>query len=140
MARYVVDTSVVAEYLISGNFTNYAEMLFERTSNAAFVVPEFCLLEATNVLWKHVRFQGMPLMQAKLLLRDLKAMPLKRAAVKSLLGHAMQIAVTHKLAVYDSMYIALAKRTDTPLITLDQPQERAAMAEGVVVKPITDFI
>jgi len=42
--------------------------------------------------------------------------------------------------IYDSIYVALAKNFNVPLITVDQPQIRAAAAEGITLKPITDFI
>lgn len=36
-------------------------------------------------------------------------------------------------------YIALAKRSNYALISSDQPQQRIANAEGVTLKPLTDF-
>jgi predicted nucleic acid-binding protein len=47
--------------------------------------------------------------------------------------------LTHQLAIYDSAYVALAKRSGYSLITIDLPQQRAAAAESVILKPITDF-
>lgn len=140
MAIYVVDASVVIERVIQGNFTTYARILFQQ-ANAGdeFIIPEFCLLECTNVVWKHVRFQGMPRPQAQTLLRDLRALPLKRVPTKLLLNRALDIGLDHALAVYDSVYIALAQRSRYPLITIDQPQLRAANTEGVPLKPIMDF-
>jgi len=104
-------------------------------------VPEFCLLECTNVLWKHVRFFGMPDTQAVQLIHDLWAVPLRRTVVRRLsLINAIQLGLKYQLAIYDSIYVALAKNFNVPLITGDQPQIRAAAAEGITLKPITDFI
>ena len=140
MARYVLDASVVIEYLVSGTYTTNARALFVQLSASdRLVVPEFCLLECTNVLWKQVRFQGMPSSQAETLLRALRKLPLVRVPAKAILNAALHIGLTHQLAIYDSTYIALAKRLNYPLVTIDQPQQRAAVAEGVILKAITDF-
>lgn len=140
MTTYFVDASVVIERLIRGPYTAHAQALFRQAlAGDQFFVPEFCLLECTNVLWKQVRFQGMPAGQAKQLLRDLRALPLKRIPVKAILNVAFEIGLTYQLAVYDSAYVALAIRSGLPFITLDQRQSRAAIAEGVTFKSITDF-
>lgn len=71
MTAYVVDASVVTEYLVMGHYTPNAVAFFQQmTGVEQLIVPEFCLLECTNVLWKHVRFQGMPVIQAESLLKD----------------------------------------------------------------------
>ena len=140
MAIYIVDASVVIEYLVTGPYTPNARALFTQvTPNDRFVVPEFCLLECTNVIWKQVRFNGMPLTQAQALLRNLKKLPLTRVPVKAALNTALTIGVAHQLAIYDSAYIALAKRSNNSLISIDQPQIRAATAERVSLVPITNF-
>jgi predicted nucleic acid-binding protein len=140
MTAYVVDASVVTEYLVMGHYTPNAVAFFQQmTGVEQLIVPEFCLLECANVLWKHVRFQGMPVIQAESLLKDLRKLPLKRVPVKAVLPAALRIGLVHQLAVYDSAYIALASRANVPLITLDERQRQAVTAEGEVLKPITDF-
>src|SRR5258705_218573 len=41
------------------------------------------------------------------------------------------VGFKYQLAIYDSIYVALAKNFNVPLITVDQPQIRAAAAEGI---------
>jgi predicted nucleic acid-binding protein len=138
---YVVDASVVAEFLSTGPYTPNAQAFFKRALlGDVFSAPELCLNECTNVIWKAVRFRGMPPQQALQAVRDLKALPLKRAATKSILGTALAIGLKHNLAVYDSLYIALALRTSSVLVTIDTKQEMAAVAEAVTTAPITTFI
>lgn len=140
MTAYIVDASVIIERLIRGTYTANAQALFrEALYGDQFIIPEFCLMECTNVIWKHGRFQGMSRPDARLTLRNLRALPLKRVPTKQILNQALEIGLDHNLAIYDSVYIALALKTMNPLITIDQPQDRAASAEGVVLKPITDF-
>jgi predicted nucleic acid-binding protein len=137
---YVVDASIIIDYLITGPHTVHADAFFRhRAAQEVLLVPEFGLLECTNVLWKQVRFQGMPQKQAEMLLRDLRALPLRRTPMKALLNAALDIGLKHNLAIYDSAYVALARKSGYALITLDQPQSRAAAAEGVTLKAVTDF-
>jgi predicted nucleic acid-binding protein len=140
MSAYVIDASVIIEYLVAGQFTAHAKRLFEQNMPTdRLIIPEFSLLECTNVLWRQVRFQGMSVTQAKALLKHLRKIPLHRVPAKAILNTALRVGLTHQLAIYDSVYIALALRSALPLITLDQPQTRAAVAEGITIKPITDF-
>ena len=135
MTLYLVDASVVAEFLIGGTYTANAQAFFR----GAFTVPELCLSECANVIWKQVQHRGMPAAQALQALRDLKALPLRRAPTKAVLGMALGIGLKHNLAIYDSLYIALALRSKQAFVTLDGKQGAVAIAEGVTVKPITDF-
>ena len=140
MAVYIVDASVVIEYLVTGQYTPNARALFRQAMpDDRFIVPEFCLLECTNVLWKQVRFNSMPLPQAQALLKHLKKLPLTRVPAKSALNSALSIGLTHQLAIYDSAYIALASRSTYPLIRIDQAQIRTATTVGVTLIPVTDF-
>jgi predicted nucleic acid-binding protein len=140
MANYIVDASIVIEYLITGPYTPNVQAYFNQITNAdRLTVPEFCLLECTNVIWKQVRFSGMSRGDAEELLRVLRTLKLRRAPMKRLLDRALDIALNNTLAVYDSGYVALALHYGYPLISIDQPQIRAATAEGVTLVPITSF-
>ncbi len=140
MANYVVDASVVIEYLVVGALTPNVNAFFNQvTATDRLVVPEFCLLECTNVIWKQVRFNGLPRTDAENLLKVLRALKLQRTPMKHLLERTLAIALDNSRAAYDSGYIALSLYYGYPLITLDQPQIRAATIQGATLKPITDF-
>lgn len=140
MANYVLDASVVIEYLITGKNTAHAQAFFNQLTVAdRLIVPEFCLLECANVIWKQTFVNHMPRPTAENLLRTLRTLKLRRAPIKHVLDRALEIAMDNNLAVYDAGYVALALHYGYPLITLDQPQGRAAVAEGVTLQPISDF-
>lgn len=140
MSDFIVDASVMIQHLITDNDTAHADALFESVGDTITVyVPEFCLLECANVIWKQVRFQGMAQSQADQLVTDLMALSVSVVSATNLLQQGLQIGLRHQLAVYDSVYIALAKKLTYPLITVDVRQERAAVAEGVSLKALTDF-
>jgi predicted nucleic acid-binding protein len=140
MANYVVDASIVIQRLIRQPYTPNAQVLFRQAPNPhQLIVPEFCLLECTNVLWKQVRFFGLPQFQAEQLVKGLRALPLQRAPVKRLLDSALNIGLKHQITVYDSVYIRLAIEFGYPLITVDESQARSASTEGVNLEPITNL-
>ncbi len=140
MTDYVVDSSIVIQRFIRDTYTEQAQRLFRNLLlSDRFYVAEFCLVECTNVLWKQVRFHSMPEDEAKDLLVRLLRVPLKIEPMDYLLPSALQIGLAHKLAIYDSVYIALAEFYKFPLITADAKQEAAARTVGVTIKPITDF-
>jgi predicted nucleic acid-binding protein len=140
MTTYVVDTTIVVKTLLTEIYTPNADALFADLSDGDRVyVPEFCLVECTNVLWKHVRFHGMPQATAEETITRLLALPLSVESVGRLLPRALQVGLAHNLAVYDALYIAMAEDLDCPLITVDERQAKASAAVGVALKPITDF-
>jgi predicted nucleic acid-binding protein len=140
MADYVVDTSIIMQRFIRDTYTEQTRRLFRNLIDGdKFYIPEFCLVECTNVLWKQVRFHEMPQAEAELLFTDLRELPFTIVTSEELLIRALQIGAEQKLAVYDPVYIALAEQYAYPLITADGKQEKAARAVGVTIKPITDF-
>jgi predicted nucleic acid-binding protein len=140
MPNFIVDTSVVADVLVSGIYTVQAERLMLSVDSATkLLVPGFCLVECTNVLWKRVRAYDISQTDAEQLADDLMTLPLSIASVDTLFKRALQIGLAHQLAIYDSIYIALAEKYQYPLITADARQETAAKTVGITIKPITDF-
>jgi predicted nucleic acid-binding protein len=140
LTHYLVDTSIVIQHLLSDVHTAQAEALFDQLGETVMIhLPEFCFVECTNVLWKRVRFHGLSEVTAAGLTENLLALPITVVPTAGVLKRSLQIGLKHQLAVYDSIYIALAETLALPLITDDQRQAKAAQAEGVLLKPITDF-
>jgi predicted nucleic acid-binding protein len=140
VSRYVIDASIVIQFLIADTHTEEVRALFrELTSNDELIVPEFCILECTNVLWKQVRFYGMDEETAHALVTDLADLPLTSYTITHLLDRALKIGLAHQLAVYDSVYIALAENLSSSLITDDERQASAGSTAGIVLKSIMDF-
>ncbi|MEB3278259.1 MAG: type II toxin-antitoxin system VapC family toxin [Lyngbya sp.] len=140
MNHYIIDASIVIQRFIQQKYTPQVRILFNRLLEGdQFYIPEFCLLECTNVIWKQVRFYGLPESQAQLLIQDLQSIPFNITSVNHLLYSALDIGLTHQLAIYDSLYIALALELDYPLITVDDRQSNTAINCGVTLIPITDF-
>lgn len=140
MAVYVIDASVVMHYLIADTFSENAAAFFRRAAlTDQLIVPEFLLMECTNVIWKQVRFHGLEQRHAYDLLRDLNHLPLKRVSVKRVLPSALRIGIAHRLAIYDSTYVALALRMRSPLVSADDAQSRVAGEERVKLIPLASL-
>ncbi len=139
--RYVVDASVLSHYFTADAYSVTLMRLLSRINLEYQIhIPEFCLVECTNVLWKEARFRGLPQPDAERFLEDLLGLPFEVVPIGDLLPQALQIGLHHQLAAYDSLYIALALSLKCPLITLDQKQSEAAVRCGVLLKDIGDFI
>jgi predicted nucleic acid-binding protein len=53
--RYVVDSNIVIQRLIVEQDSLQVKVLFDQMiSGTELIVPEFCRLECTNVLWKPI--------------------------------------------------------------------------------------
>lgn len=140
MSNYIVDASILVQLLVTEAHTSETKALFASVEDGnRLLVPEFGLLECTNVLWKHARFQELPQTEAEKQIEILIALDLVITPVIRLLPRALEIGLKHQLAVYDAVYIALAEQLEHPLITDDNRQAKAAQATGVTLKPITDF-
>ncbi len=138
--HYVIDPSALMQGYVREAFTpNVLALLAQVPASVELHIPDFCLVECTNVLWKHIRHHGMPLEVAHQAMLDLSALLLTVHPASAYLPDALTIGVEQELAVYDSLYIALADATGYPLITADGRQERRAMQVGVAIKPLTDF-
>ncbi len=139
---YVLDPSILIQAYIADTDSARVQRLLAGLENDdpdEFHVPDFCLLECANILWKRVRFHGMPIPQAKQAIQDLRDLPLLRHASAEFLPRAFEIGLTHQIAIYDSVYIALAQWLRMGIITADAKQFAAAGATGVALKSIADF-
>ena len=73
------------------------------------------------------------------MVHELLALSFQIMPTRQLLPCALQIGLSSQLALYDSLYIALALNLNCPLITVDDRQANGAIATGATLKSITDF-
>jgi len=140
MSDYILDASILVQHVITEVHTAHVDILFEAVGDTIHAhVPEFCLLECTNVVWKQVRFNNVSTEKAAQHAKDLQALDLTIVSIVDYLPRALEIGVKHELAIYDSVYIAIAEKLGHTLITDDKKQAKAANNEGITLKSITDF-
>ncbi len=124
----VIDSSVFVKYLSR-------EKGFERAAKAiedGGVSFDLALKETANAIWKKVVLGELHESVALSIIGDLAGDPPFLLADQSkYLLEAFKIAVKHRLTVYDTLFIALARAESLELVTADEKQFKAALEENV---------
>ncbi|MCL4328610.1 MAG: type II toxin-antitoxin system VapC family toxin [Candidatus Thermoplasmatota archaeon] len=120
----VADTS----YVVGGLLRD--QTIFESED---FLVPELALYEIVNVIWKHEMLirdirRGLDYIEALDELIDAGVITVITYGDK-ISRAAYGISLRRKIAVYDSIFIALALETSLDLVTLDKEQRKAFEGE-----------
>jgi predicted nucleic acid-binding protein len=120
--KCVVDASVNIKQFIPDPISSKVQQLFAHLSQpeTEFYIPDLFYVESANALWKYIRAGQYTEADAARDLASLKALPLQVFSTADLMEAAIIIAVTHKITVYDGVYVALSVSMDAPLLTLDQ--------------------
>ena len=123
--RVTVDASVAIKWFVAEPRHKEAHLL--RGHRIERFAPSFLLVECTNVLWKKVRRGEIadlaPYFEELSRLREV----LSLHSTEDLLADAAQLAVDLRHPVYDCLYIACAKRTESALVTDDRRLARAVL-------------
>ncbi len=130
----VVDANVLALYVIEGQRTAEANTL--REMDAEWIIPPFWRVEFQSILWKYVRFGGMPTERALELLDQALAMFSANEALPPpdmVLRNALNWGIT----VYDAQYVSLARRFGVRCVTEDALVQKAC--PGIAVS-LVNFI
>lgn len=118
----VVDASVLVVALVDDGHDGQAARARLRTE--ALLAPEILDLEVLSVVRRAHRAGALTEQRAVMVMRDLQALPLRRAPHRPLLGRCWELRDT--VSVYDAAYVALAEATEATLLTGDGRLARAA--------------
>lgn len=117
MTAYVVDASVAVKwYLPEANSAQATSLL---SPDHTLWAPDLIFAEVGNVFWKRVQRNELDSNQARACLYDFLSSPLRIEDGPLLLEKAWDIATQYGRTVYDSLYLALADKLGTPLVTAD---------------------
>ncbi|MGC8937179.1 MAG: type II toxin-antitoxin system VapC family toxin, partial [Candidatus Methanomethylicaceae archaeon] len=98
------------------------------------VTIDLTIKEVLNAMWKRVLINELEASYAKEVLGAfLKLGIVMVVSQESFLEEAFSIALRRRITIYDSLFIALAKKKGLPLLTSDEKQAKVAEAEGVKV-------
>ncbi|MEM3393093.1 MAG: type II toxin-antitoxin system VapC family toxin [Candidatus Bathyarchaeia archaeon] len=101
------------------------------------VTLDLSIKEVANALWKKVLSQEAKIEDVEEILKDLiKSNAIKLHCQEDYLIAAFRIAVKHKITVYDSLFIELAKSINLELVTSDDEQAEIAKKEGIKVMKV----
>ena len=138
----VLDASVVARFWFAEDDIELADAAVALLRACAggqisLHAPELMLSEVGNVLWKLSRFRGWPPVAARRAVAQLPEIGFELHPAARDLEAALDVALDHGVTVYDSLYVALARRLGVPLYTTDSKLVRAVRGEFPEVRLLT---
>ena len=120
--RVVIDASVAVKWVVSEIGSDAADALLEQD----LMAPVLWLAEAANALWRRARIGEITAEQANARLSELLRAPVASLPIEPHLGHALNLAIEIGHPVYDCIYLALALRHQTHVVTADRRFAAAA--------------
>ncbi|MCY3782930.1 MAG: type II toxin-antitoxin system VapC family toxin [Chloroflexi bacterium] len=130
MTALILDASVAAAWLLDDGREPRADAALALIEESGGLVPPLWHLEVRNVLLTAERRGRIAADRVHDRLAGLAELPIQTAAEPDL-DQVLALARTHRLSVYDAVYLALARRHDAPLATLDAALAGAAEAADV---------
>lgn len=127
-----IDSSALVAYLLEeGGSEAIREMLAEGVESAPLIVKE-----SSNAVLEARRQKRLSLPECERALKAILALSetnIKLVPQEDLIPEAFKIAMENDLTIYDSIYIALAKRSGNALASRDRKQIEVAARVGVKV-------
>ena len=113
----VADTNLIAYLLIDGEFTQDAELVYQKDSD--WVAPYLWRSEFRNILALYLRQNLLSLEEATEIMNQAELLLSKKEyEVES--DRVLKLAHVSSLSAYDSEYIVLAQDLNIPLVTSDR--------------------
>lgn len=117
MSVFVVDASLVIKWFIPEIHSEAARRWLEAPHD--YLAPDLLFSEAGNAVWKKVRRKELEEIEGRQLVTDLAHVAVETVPTRSLVEDALGLALTAGVTVYDAMYLALAVRLETEVVTGD---------------------
>jgi predicted nucleic acid-binding protein len=120
---FVVDASVVVKWFVPEIHSDAARRLLALPHE--YVAPDLLFAETANTIWKKIRRQELTAEDGHRLVADIARIAVETVSCLALAEDAHAFASATGRTVYDAMYVALAVRLDTRLLTADDRLEAA---------------
>lgn len=134
MSVFVVDASVVIKWFVPEVHSAAARRLLQ--SENQYLAPDLLFAETANTIWKKVRRGEVSRRDGEGLVADVGRAAVQTVPCRALAADAYALASASGRTVYDAMYLALALRLDTQLITADERLAGALAAMPAVASHI----
>jgi predicted nucleic acid-binding protein len=118
MTVLVLDASVVVKWFVEEVHAAEARLLLD--ASTPYAAPDLIFAEVANTIRKKVRRGDLSNEAAEEIVKDLTLIDINTVPCHDLTREAHALAAATDRSVYDAMYLALAIRLDTRLITADQ--------------------
>lgn len=131
----VLDSSATLAWIYPDETTPAIRDVFDKVIESGAWAPALWRLEIANILEMGARRGRYDAAFRDATLVDLALLPIRldHETDDHAWGATLQLAIRHKLTLYDAAYLELATRRNLPLATLDTDLRRAANAEHVLV-------
>jgi predicted nucleic acid-binding protein len=131
---FVVDASVVVKWFVPEIHSEAAHRLL--TLPHEYLATDLLFAETANTVWKKIRRGELKLEEGQRLVEDIGRIAVETVSCRALAEDAHALANATGRTAYDALYVALAVRLNTRLITADDRLEAAlnnvpALAEHV---------
>ena len=127
MSSYVVDASVVVDYILK---TPRGLAVGGVIEDAWLLAPEMVDAEVLSVMRREVLGGRLDPASARVAIEDMSAWPVERIPNRALASLAWEHY--RNVSAYDALYVAAAQLYQLPLITADGRLARALESSGVV--------
>ena len=140
MSVFVVDASVVIKWFLPEIHSAAARRLLEYDHH--YFAPDLLFAETSSAVWKKVRRGELSAQQGERLVKDLGTVAVETIACRVLASDAYALAIATARTVYDALYLSLAVRLDTQMITADERLARTLAGVPLTaphIQTIQDF-
>lgn len=135
MLAFVLDSSMALAWVLPRQQTARTGALLTRATEDGALTTTLWPIEVANVLLVYERREQLTAAERMNAIGFFASLPIEiddQTAARAW-GSAFDLAVAHRLTVYDAGYLELALRAGLPLATLDGDLRRVAMKLGVPV-------
>ena len=136
----MLDSGAIAALFFNDPYSESVETAIYKYES--FHTVDFALAEVCNVAWKRVKIFGEDIntcTKALSLARDFVENACQVTESRELMRQALEIAVEENINAYDSLFLALAKRARSKLLTTDRPLHRKLLdskkVSGITILP-----
>ena len=121
----ILDSNVLIKLIVNEPNSEKARRRIREVieKNFSLYTIDIALAESLNALWKHVKLhRDLQKREAESAAKDLKELydSLNVITTRELLDESVETALTWDITVYDSLYVAAAKKLRATLYTADQ--------------------
>ena len=140
MPAFVLDSSVALAWLLPRQQTAATKVLLDQATEYGALTTALWPIEVANVLLIYERRKQLTAAERIGAIGFYADLPIETDAQTAdrASGTTFELALAHKLTIYDAGYLELALRSGLPLATLDQALGKAASSLGVSVLGVED--
>ena len=128
MTGYVIDASALVEVVLR---TMLGEIVASTIRDRNLLAPELIDAEVLSTLRRGVLADTVPESDAATALQRLVNAPITRHSHTGLVAEAWRYR--HNVSAYDAFYLALARKHELPLITVDARLSRAPVTNVAII-------